>query len=91
MRVAFLSMQQAFLDALNRQQTDLSRVQEQVATGKRFTRAGQDPVAATQALGLDSAIAVNAQYLRNSGQAGQPPGPQRERPGAGGRGAAAGA
>lgn len=69
MRVAFLSMQQAFLDALNQQQSGLARVQEQVATGKRFTRAGQDPVAATQALGIDAALSANAQYLRNAGLA----------------------
>jgi flagellar hook-associated protein 3 FlgL len=69
MRVAFLSMQQAFLDALFRHQGSLARLQEQVATGRKFARPGQDPVAATEALGLDAVLARNASYLRNGSQA----------------------
>jgi flagellar hook-associated protein 3 FlgL len=69
MRVALLSMQQGFIDALNRRQTEMSRLQEQLATGQRFTRAGQDPTGAARMLGVDSALAANAQFVRNIGQA----------------------
>ncbi len=69
MRVALLSRQHDFLDAVNRRQTELSRLQEQVATGQRFTRPGQDPTGAARLLGIDAALAANAQYLRNISQA----------------------
>lgn len=69
MRVALLSTQQNFVDAVNRRQSELSRLQEQVATGQKFTRPGQDPAGAARMLGVDSALAANAQYVRNIGQA----------------------
>jgi flagellar hook-associated protein 3 FlgL len=68
-RVALLSLQQNFIDAVNRRQTGLARLQEQVATGQRFTRPGQDPTGAARLLGVDAALAANAQYQRNIGQA----------------------
>lgn len=69
MRVAFLSIQQSFIDAVNRRQSELSRLQEQVATGQRFTRPGQDPTGAARVLGTGSALAANAQFVRNIGEA----------------------
>jgi flagellar hook-associated protein 3 FlgL len=68
-RVALLSLQQNFVDAVSRRQSELSRLQEQVATGQRFTRPGQDPAGAARMLGIDAALAANAQYVRNIGQA----------------------
>lgn len=65
MRVAFLSQQAAFLDAVNRQQSLIARTQQQVATGLTFSRAGQDPVGATQALSINDLIATNERYLTN--------------------------
>lgn len=66
MRVAFLSQQAAFLDAVSRQQAAIARAQEQVATGLKFSRAGQDPVGATQSLSLDALVASNERYIRNA-------------------------
>lgn len=65
MRVAFLSQQASFLDAVYRQQSLIARTQEQVATGLKFSRAGQDPVGATQALSLKDLIATNERYATN--------------------------
>ena len=65
MRVAFLSAQAAFLDAVSRQQSALARIQEQVATGRKFTSASDDPVGATQSLTLDGVIATNERYVTN--------------------------
>ncbi len=65
MRVAFLSAQAAFLDAVSRQQSALARIQEQVATGRKFTSASDDPVGATQSLTLDAVIATNERYVTN--------------------------
>ncbi len=65
MRVAFLSSQAAFLDAVGRQQTEIARTQQQIATGRQFSRAGENPVAATQSLSLDELIATNERFLTN--------------------------
>lgn len=70
MRVPFLSQQAAFLDAVGRQQSQIARTQEQIATGLRFSRAGQDPVGATQALSLQQLIAANERYQVNATLAG---------------------
>jgi flagellar hook-associated protein 3 FlgL len=69
MRVSFMQLQQAFLDALGRQQGELARVQTQVATGQRYSSPAEDPVAATQALGIDAMLASTSQYARNADQA----------------------
>jgi flagellar hook-associated protein 3 FlgL len=68
-RVAFLSLQQNFIDAVNRRQAEMARLQEQVTTGRRFTRPGQDPASAARVLGIETALGANAQYVRNIGQA----------------------
>lgn len=65
MRVAFLSQQAAFLDSVNRQQSLIARTQEQIATGLKFSRAGQDPVGATRALSIRELMATNERYLAN--------------------------
>ncbi len=69
MRIAFLSQQQNFIDAVNRRQSEMARLQEQVATGRKFTRPGQDPSGAARVLGIDTALGANAQFVRNIGQA----------------------
>lgn len=70
MRVAFLSAQAAFLDATGRTQSQVARAQEQIATGLRFSRAGQDPAAATQALSMDALLADYERFGRNAVLAG---------------------
>jgi flagellar hook-associated protein 3 FlgL len=64
--VAFLSQQAAFIDAANRQQSEIARTQEQISTGLKFSRAGQDPVGATQSLSLESLIRTNERYITNA-------------------------
>jgi flagellar hook-associated protein 3 FlgL len=65
-RIAFLSQQAAFLDAVGRQQSAIARTQEQIATGLKFSRAGQDPVGATQSLSLSDLINTNQRYITNA-------------------------
>lgn len=65
LRVTQAVMQEAFLRALRNQLARLQTTQQQISTGERFSRPAEDPVAATQVLSLDSALAANAQYSRN--------------------------
>jgi flagellar hook-associated protein 3 FlgL len=50
-------------------QADLSHTQNQLSTGKRILEPADDPIGATQALGLDRALARTDQYQRNIGAA----------------------
>lgn len=70
MRVPFLAAQASFLDALGRTQAQLARTQEQVATGLKFSRAAQDPAAATLSLSMDGLLATYERYGRNAVLAG---------------------
>jgi len=65
LRVTQSLMQESFLRALRDQLSGLQTTQQQISTGERFSRPAEDPVAATQVLSLDSALAANAQYSRN--------------------------
>ncbi|MCG8323954.1 MAG: flagellar hook-associated protein 3, partial [Thiotrichales bacterium] len=47
------------------QQSLLSRLQEQIATGNRIVRPSDDPSGSTQILRLTQAIELNNQYQRN--------------------------
>jgi len=67
LRVTQSLMHEAFLRALRTQLTRLQNTQQQISTGERFSLPAEDPVAATQVLSLDSALAANAQYSRNGG------------------------
>ena len=67
LRVTQSLMHEAFLRALRTQLTRLQNTQQQISTGERFSLPAEDPVAATQVLSLDSALAANAPYSRNGG------------------------
>ena len=60
-------------DQLGRDVSDslssLNAVQQQIATGKKLTTFSDDPAGASQSLALRSALADNAQYQRDAGQA----------------------
>lgn len=56
---------QRAVNNLLEQQSLLSRIQEQIATGKRILRPSDDPSGSTQILHLSQAIEVNTQYQRN--------------------------
>lgn len=54
---------------LNRNQTDLFRLQNQISTGRRILSPEDDPVASAQALVTTQSKEVNLQYLENQGNA----------------------
>ena len=66
MRVSTAGMHRSTIDAILEQQVKLSKTQNQVATGKKFQSASEDPIGAARAAGLDRKLADNAQYGRNS-------------------------
>jgi flagellar hook-associated protein 3 FlgL len=61
------NMQQAqILNDLQAKLSQLAQAQQQVSTGKRFTKASEDPVAAARVARADAALRGIAQYRRNS-------------------------
>src|SRR5512137_208125 len=66
MRISTQQMQQRALTLMLDQQARLARTQQQMASGKRFETAAQDPVGATQAMSLTREIAVTEQYQSNA-------------------------
>ena len=65
LRVTQSIMHESFMRALRNQLAKLQTTQQQISTGERFSRPAEDPVAATQVLSLDSALAANGQFSRN--------------------------
>ncbi len=66
MRLSTAGFHRNSINAILEQQTRLARTQQQVTTGRRFSTAAEDPIAATRAAALDRTLAENAQYERNS-------------------------
>ena len=66
MRLSTAGMHRSTIDAILEQQSKLSKTQSQVATGKKFTTASQDPIGAARVSGLERKLADNEQYGRNS-------------------------
>jgi flagellar hook-associated protein 3 FlgL len=66
MRLSTAGMHRGTIDAILEQQARLSKTQNQVATGKKFQSASEDPIGAARVAGLDRKLADNAQYGRNS-------------------------
>ena len=64
MRVTNQQMYQQVLREVQRHLSDSARAQEQVATGRRFTRLSEDPVAGAQVLRSDQTLRAAAQYRR---------------------------
>jgi flagellar hook-associated protein 3 FlgL len=58
-------MGQDFLIHLNRNLNQMHKVQNQLATGKAFSKPSDNPVMVTRALALETEISRNAQYKRN--------------------------
>jgi flagellar hook-associated protein 3 FlgL len=55
---------------LSRKQAEMLRTQQQLASGRRVLQPSDDPIAAAAALGVEQARALNDQYGRNQGFAG---------------------
>lgn len=69
MRIATSTLYDRGLAAINAAQSDLSRAQQQVATGHRVNSAADDPVATTEILRTTSLLANNTQYVANQAAA----------------------
>src|SRR5690606_21085724 len=69
MRISTAQIFKNGLTAIHDRQIDLSRTQQQLATGKRLLTPADDPAASAQALKLRERIASIEQYERNAEQA----------------------
>lgn len=69
MRVATSTLYHQGLASMNNQQASLLHVQQQLGTGRRVLTPSDDPVAATRALAVSQASAVNGQYTASRKQA----------------------
>lgn len=69
MRVATSTLYHQGLSSMNNQQSSLLHVQQQLGTGRRILTPSDDPVAATRALSVSQAGAVNGQYTSSRAQA----------------------
>lgn len=67
MRISTSGLYQQGLAALMRRETDVAKTQQQLATGRKLTRAADDPAGAAQAQRLDHAIGQLDQYDRSAG------------------------
>ena len=65
MRVSSNQFQKVAIDSMLDQQAKLSKVQEQVATGKRITRPSEDPVASAKVVKLNDILKTAEQYQAN--------------------------
>ena len=65
MRVSSNQFQKVAIDAMLDQQSKLSKVQEQVATGKKITKPSEDPVAAAKVVKLNDILKTAEQYQAN--------------------------
>ena len=66
MRISTSQMQQLGVDAMLKQQSTLSRTQQQLATGRRILSPSDDPVAAARVLDLNQTLEQAQQYNRNA-------------------------
>ena len=66
MRISTAGMQRNSISAILENQVKLAKTQNQIATGKKFQTAAEDPIGATRFAGLQRKLADNAQYERNS-------------------------
>ncbi|CAG2156347.1 hypothetical protein LMG31506_05669 [Cupriavidus yeoncheonensis] len=69
MRVASSTLYQQGLASMNLQQSSLLHIQQQLGTGRKVLTPSDDPVAATRALTISQASAVNGQYATSRAQA----------------------
>ncbi len=65
MRISTANSYDRTIDVLQKRQSDLSRLQSQLATGKRVQKASDDPVAATLSETARNRLARNEADLRS--------------------------
>lgn len=66
MRISTAGMHRVSISGILENQVKLAKTQEQIATGKKFQTAAEDPIGAVRVAGLERKLADNAQYERNS-------------------------
>jgi flagellar hook-associated protein 3 FlgL len=69
MRISTGMMQRLAVDAMLDRQTDLSKTQLQLASGKRILTPADDPTGTTQVLRINQQIDLNTQYQSNGDRA----------------------
>lgn len=62
MRISTVTMFEQSTASMNRQQSDLMKVSQQIASGRRVVNPSDDPQAASRAIGVDQAKAATQQY-----------------------------
>ncbi|MFC5568990.1 flagellar hook-associated protein FlgL [Lysobacter yangpyeongensis] len=68
LRISTAGLHAQGLAALLRHQSEIARTQQQITTGKRFSQAKEDPVAASSAQRLDHVLAMLGEYRRGAEQ-----------------------
>jgi len=66
MRISTAGMHRVSISGILENQVKLAKIQEQIATGKKFQTAAEDPIGAVRVAGLERKLADNAQYERNA-------------------------
>ncbi len=65
MRVSTSQTQDVAINAMLEQQEKLSKVQKQIATGKRIFKPSEDPIGAARVVDLRTILDTNSQYQKN--------------------------
>lgn len=65
MRISTNTLFQSGINKISDLQSDQSRLQQQISTGKRILSPADDPVASARALQIQQALATNSQYSNN--------------------------
>ena len=66
MRISTNTIYELGVTAIQKQQVDLIKSQQQLSTGKRVLTPSDDPIAAAQALEIGQTQAINRQYSKNA-------------------------
>ncbi|MBI3376530.1 MAG: flagellar hook-associated protein FlgL [Betaproteobacteria bacterium] len=69
MRISTAMIHEGSVQAMQKQQSELLRTQQQLSSGQRMLAPSDDPIGASQALTLRSAEAITAQYATNQSAA----------------------
>ncbi|NOY45665.1 MAG: flagellar hook-associated protein 3 [Deltaproteobacteria bacterium] len=69
MRVTHKSLQQSWVQDLQRRLGNLDRLNRQIGSGKRMTQPADDPAGASRLVRLQEVVARNRQYVRNIDEA----------------------
>lgn len=66
MRISSLQLQRQGINNILRQQNEVNRIQNEVATGKKINTPSDDPIGASQIILLNEQIKQNEQFQKNS-------------------------